>query len=223
MRRDTPITRHLMRMAGAAASDSVAAVRRADLRAYDLMRAKLATDQRRLKSVQSITRKIEIKREVLPEYAPYVSEVIERDAGAQDDVLVTLLVWRIDAGDYAGALDIARYAIRHGLAMPEHYERTLPATVAEGFAEGEGVSDAVLGEVLDLTMPFDMVDQIRAKLFKAYGLALAESDKPAALDMLNRAIRLNDRIGVKRDIARLQAQIAEDNSASSPPQGGADA
>ncbi|MEX3556372.1 MAG: phage terminase small subunit [Burkholderia gladioli] len=223
MRRDTPITRHLMRVAGAAASSPVASARRADLRAHDLMRAKLATDQRRLKSVQSITRKIEIKREVLPEYAPYVSEVTERDAGGQDDVLVTLLVWRIDAGDFVGALDIARYAIRHGLAMPEHYERTLPATVAEGFADSEGVPDAILGEALDLTMPFDMVDQIRAKLFKAYGLALAASDKPAALDLLRRAIQMNDRIGVKRDIARLEAQIAEDNSASRPLQGGVDA
>jgi hypothetical protein len=196
-----------MRVAGATAADSVAAVRRADLRAHDLMRAKLATDQRRLKSTQSVTRKVAIKREVLPDYAPYVSEVITRDAGGQDDVLVTLMVWRIDAGDYAGALDIARYAIRHGIAMPEHYERSLPATVAEGFADSESVPDALLGEVLDLTEPFDMVDQIRAKLLKAYGLALAPSDSAAALDLLNRAIKLNERVGVKRDIARLEAEI----------------
>ncbi|MEX3614277.1 MAG: phage terminase small subunit [Burkholderia gladioli] len=187
---------------------------RTSTRAFDLMRAKLASDQQRLKLTQSVTRKIEMKREVLPDYLPYVDETMRLDTGAQDDVLVTLMVWRIDAGDYLGALDIARYAIRHGLTMPAHYERSLPATVAEGFAEAADVPDAVLGEVLDLTERFDMVDQIRAKLFKAYGLALAESDKPYAIDLLCRALRLNDKIGVKRDIARLESEVAAEKQNS---------
>lgn len=36
--------------------------------AYELMLAKLDADRRRLKDIQSIERKIEVKREILPEY-----------------------------------------------------------------------------------------------------------------------------------------------------------
>ena len=29
-----------------------------------------------------------------------------------------VMLWRIDAGDYAGALEIGRHALRHGWVMP---------------------------------------------------------------------------------------------------------
>lgn len=29
-----------------------------------------------------------------------------------------VMLWRIDAGDYAGALDAGRHALRHGWVMP---------------------------------------------------------------------------------------------------------
>ncbi|VBB13921.1 MULTISPECIES: phage terminase small subunit [Burkholderia cepacia complex] len=237
MTRHTPITRHLMRVAASAAASGAAAVadpddtrgevaastQRSHDRAADMMRAKLATDQRRLKETQSVERKVEIKREILPDYVPYISEVLERDAGGQDDVVTTIMLWRLDAGDMGGAMDIARYAIRHGLAMPAHFDRTLPATVAEGFADAADVPSVLLDEVIVLTAPFDMVDQIRAKLFKSYGLALAALAPEAALAALRRAFELNDKIGVKRDIARLEALLSGKEPATGPDGGGSDA
>nr|WP_254602687.1 MULTISPECIES: phage terminase small subunit [Burkholderia cepacia complex] len=226
-----------MRVAASAAASGAAAVadpddtrgevaastQRSHDRAADMMRAKLATDQRRLKETQSVERKVEIKREILPDYVPYISEVLERDAGGQDDVVTTIMLWRLDAGDMGGAMDIARYAIRHGLAMPAHFDRTLPATVAEGFADAADVPSVLLDEVIVLTAPFDMVDQIRAKLFKSYGLALAALAPEAALAALRRAFELNDKIGVKRDIARLEALLSGKEPATGPDGGGSDA
>ncbi len=221
-----------MRVAASAASvaeaddtrgDVAASTQRGQDRAYEMMRAKLATDQRRLKETQSVERKVEIKREILPDYVPYISEVLERDAGGQDDVVTTIMLWRLDAGDMGGAMDIARYAIRHGLTMPAHFDRTLPATVAEGFADTADVPSFVLAEVIDLTAPFDMVDQIRAKLFKAYGLALTALAPEAALAALRRAFELNDKIGVKRDIARLETLLSGKESAPGPEGEGSDA
>lgn len=237
MTRHTPITRHLMRVAASAAasgpasvadpddsrSEVAASTQRAQDRAADMMRAKLATDQRRLKETQSVERKVEIKRDILPDYVPYISEVLERDAGGQDDVVTTIMLWRLDAGDMGGAMDIARYAIRHGLTMPAHFDRTLPATVAEGFADTADVPSFLLAEVIDLTAPFDMVDQIRAKLFKAYGVALTPIDPDAALTAFRRAFELNDKIGVKRDIARLEALLSGKESAPGPDDEGSDA
>ncbi|MDY8569877.1 phage terminase small subunit, partial [Escherichia coli] len=35
-----------------------------------------------------------------------------------DDILMTVMLWRLDTGDIAGALEIARYALKYGLTMP---------------------------------------------------------------------------------------------------------
>lgn len=181
---------------------------------YELMLAKLATDRRRLKSVQSIERKKAVKAEVLPEYADYVAGALEGGRGAQDDVLTTVMVWRVDVGDYAGALAIAVYALQHSLTLPDQYDRTLATVIAEEFAEAALVSlkaeqefDAdQLHQVAELTEKHDMPDQARAKLYKALGYAV-QADPGAALPYLRRALALHDRVGVKNDIDRLEKAV----------------
>ena len=85
---------------------------------YELHLAKLQQDYLRLKQVQSTEGKAELKRQLLPEYSPYVEGVLAEGKGAQDQVMTTLMVWRMDATDFAGALDIADYVITHSLLMP---------------------------------------------------------------------------------------------------------
>lgn len=182
---------------------------------YELMLAKLAADRRALKGVQSVTRKIELKRKLLPEYADYIAGVLCGGRGAQDDVLVTAMVWRIDIGDFDGALDIARYALAHGLSLPDQFERSLACLVAEQFADaalstymdGRTFDAARLELVNSLTADADMHDQVRAKLYKALGYALEEPDPTRALEYLRRALSLNDRVGVKKDIDRLSKLV----------------
>jgi hypothetical protein len=187
------------------------------------MLAKLATDRRRLKEVQSIERKRLVKLEVLPEYADYVAGALEGGRGAQDDVLVTVMVWRIDVGDYAGALAIATYALTHGLTLPDQYERTLATAVAEEFAEAALITlkatrefdVGLLSQVADLTDKHDMPDVVRAKLYKAIGYAL-DPYPTMALSYLRRALELHDKIGVKQDITRLEKAV---NAAIAASQG----
>jgi hypothetical protein len=198
---------------------------------YELMLVKLATDRRRLKELQSIARKVDVKREVLPEYGAYVDGALEGGRGAQDDVLTTIMIWRIDVGDYAGALTIARYALKHKMTLPEHYERTLPAAVAEEFAEaalatlrqGETFDVPSLVEVSELTAAADMHDPIRAKLYKAIGIAQMKAEELdvdrgepmnyqrvlAAHEALRRALELDARSGVKQNIARLESTLSD--------------
>ncbi|NRO99458.1 terminase [Paraburkholderia sp. NMBU_R16] len=213
---DTPARAHYARVTAArAAAAASPGQTMAGATPYELMLAKLASDRRALKSVQSIARKIELKRKLLPEYADYVSGVLGGGRGAQDDVLVTVMVWRIDAGDFDGALDIASYALSHGLALPDQFERSLASLVAEQFADAalsafmEGGSfDAVsLERVDELTRDADMHDQVRAKLYKALGYAQQVTDPPRALEYLRRALSLNDRVGVKKDIDRLSKLV----------------
>ncbi|MDZ4036146.1 phage terminase small subunit [Burkholderia gladioli pv. alliicola] len=213
---NTPARAHFARVTAARAAAAAApGETMAGVTPYELMLAKLARDRLALKAVQSTAKKVGMKRKLLPEYVDYVAGVLEAGRGAQDAVLGWIMLWRIDVGDYAGALPIARYALMHGLTMPEPFDRSVAAVVAEQYADAaltafleKDTFDAeALLAINELTANRDMHDQVRAKLYKALGYALQESDPAAALGHLRAALKLNERVGVKRDIDRLQQQL----------------
>lgn len=182
---------------------------------YELMLAQLVTHQRQLSQIQSIKRRVEVKAGLLPDYAAYVDGIIAGNAGAQDDVLMTVMMWRIDVGELAGAIDIADYAIEHNLAMPERFKRDTATLIAEETAEyaiahvennttTEGDITEHLFHVLALTTEKDMPDEVRAKLHKALGLQLQHSNKQEAVSHLSRALELNPRSGVKKLLDKLK-------------------
>lgn len=216
--------RHYQRVTAAAASAATDPGAPINANAYELVLVNLIEDRRRLKQVQSIERKIDIKRQMLPQYAPWIDGVLEAGRGGQDAVLMTIMVWRIDTGDYAGALQIAAYALQYNLAMPDQYKRDVATLVAEEitdqaltlFASGGTFDAAVLSRTEELTAGRDMPDEVRAKLHKALGLAIAatmdDAQYPAAVadvavDHLRRALALHERVGVKKDIERLERYI----------------
>lgn len=216
----SPARQHFERIS-AAASQAAESESPRDANGYELMLHKLAQDKRRLSSLQSMERRADVKREILPEYAAWVEGVIAANQGVQDDVLMTIMVWRIDAGDFAGALTIARYAIQNKLTMPEQYARKTTCLLAEEFSEVAlhdmaatelsvdelaGLS-LILEAVVTLTEAEDMPDEVRAKLHKACGLAIAKTDKAAALEHLKRAFCLHEKIGVKKDIEKLEREL----------------
>ncbi|MGO2242736.1 MAG: phage terminase small subunit [Halomonas sp.] len=216
----SPARRHFERVSAAqAAADAGETPMQGE--AYELMQAALFEDYRLLKSTQSMERKAEIKREILPKYAEYIAGALEAGQGAQDDVLMRIMLWRIDAGDLAGAIAIAKYAIKHGLTPPDQFERGTAAIIAEEVADQalkqldeEGVDiTALLVHLIDvelLTRDADMHDQIRAKLHKALGYACrATGQLEDAQTNLERALALNDRIGVKKDLERLEREIKQ--------------
>lgn len=224
----SPAKNHFQRAQAAQRQSSDAPVR-ADATAYELMLAKLAQDRRRLHDLQSIERRAEVKRELLPDYEAWVGGALEGDHGVQDDVLMTVMVWRIDVGDLFGALKIAAYAIKHKLAMPDQYKRSTGCLIAEEFADYALRIGAIAPEITwqlqaadELTVNEDMPDQVRAKLLKAIGYGLQQSADAypdqrlgilqQSLDALKRAFGLHDKVGVKKDIERLEREIK--NSAS---------
>lgn len=184
--------------------------------AYELVLLKLAEDKRRLKEVKSMERKAEVKAQLLPEYLPWITGVLESEAGRQDDVLMTVFVWAIDIGNFDLALQIGAYAIEHKLVMPDQYKRDVPCVLAEEIADYAIKADEVarsemiksLAYAIDMTEPCDMPDEVRAKLHKAFGYALRTAGKlPLAHAMLTRALALDQRVGVKKDIERLDVLI----------------
>lgn len=198
------------------------------LTSYELMLAKLQQDQLRLKQVQSQKAKGKLKEILLPEYVPYVDGVLAAGKGAQDDVLMTVMIWRLDAGDYSGGLDIAAYVLEHGLATPDRFNRTTGCLVAEEVAtsalimQKSGGGDFpldVLTRTAELTAESDMPDEARAKLMLALGRAtlqgLDESNPgqpgqvQAGVDLLKQAIALHSTCGGKKDLERAERLLTK--------------
>lgn len=225
-------------VAAAAAADPTLDALRSTATAYELTRAALGQALAQVKNIQSIEAKIERKRELLPDFMPWVDGVLAADrealdAGApyraeQDDILTQAFIWNLDVGNFAKGLELAEFILRHRLSLPERFKRTAATIVAEEIAEA-ALKAAAQGEPFDLptlqsaealTAGEDMPDEVRAKLKKAIGFELARqadamndegtvaggkrAAAAAALVELRRALELNGRCGVKKEIERLE-------------------
>ena len=218
----SPFRRHRMAAEAAAASTDTETLRNAS--GYEVMLVKLAEDRRRLKDLQSVQAKADLKRELLPDYDGWVRGVLEHGQGAQDDVLATVMLWSIDAGQYQQALDIGAYILRYQLAMPDQFERSPQALLVEEIADaakrardgGQPFEADLLHCALELTDGLDMHDQIRSKAWKELGLLTDDSKK--RLEYLQRAQALNANAGVKKEIQA--AERAIQNAAASQKAGG---
>lgn len=209
----SPAQRHMMRVsASQAAQREQAPLRHAT--AYEQMLVKLAEDRRTLKNIRSNERKAEKKRELLPFYSPWVAGVLADGRGAQDDILMAVMLWRLDAGDVAGALEIAPYALKYGLTSD--HRRTTPYMLVEEVAlaalrlrdAGEPVDLALLLTTLSLTDGADVPDMVRARLHKVTGLTLRDSGQNAeALAQFQRAMQLDRNAGVRKEIERLERAL----------------
>ncbi|CAO95619.1 phage terminase small subunit [Erwinia tasmaniensis] len=181
---------------------------------YDLMLLQLNEDRRRLKGIQSNVNKAQVKIEVLPKYAAWVEGVLSVDGAQQDDVIMYVMLWRIDAGDYAGALTIGRHALKHGWVMPIG-KRTTSTVLAEEMADAakaailaETPFDAdLLLQTLESVDGEDMPDQSRARLHKSIGWAQTGNSPVSALNHLKQALQLDERCGVKKDIEQLERKL----------------
>ncbi|OCC25301.1 hypothetical protein MB02_01100 [Croceicoccus estronivorus] len=204
---------------------------------YELLLAALGEDMRRLKDIQSTEGKIAAKREMIDRFSPHVdatlAAAIDSGRAVQDEVLVNMMIWRFDIADYDRALDIAEHVLRFGLRLPERFQRTPATLIAEEAAEA-GLTAAkmdrdfplaVLQRADQLTATSDMPDIVRAKLAKAQGQQLqraaavadddpettpagaAHASRKAALVQFRRAIELEPKIGVVKEIERLTAWL----------------
>ncbi|HCB1081012.1 TPA: terminase [Klebsiella variicola subsp. variicola] len=186
--------------------------------AHEQIMHRLRMDQSALKRVQSNQAKAAMKRQLLPHYEGWIEGTLDGDSGRQDEVIVTLMVWAIDAGDYALAARIGRYVVTHGLLMPDRFNRTAATILVDEICDpilvqvkADDTTDvtpylAVLDEVADFTAGSDMPDVVRAKLCKARAFALRNGtteEQTTALALLRQALTLDAGAGVKKESERL--------------------
>lgn len=195
--------------------------------AHEQIMHRLRMDQSALKRVQSDQAKAVMKRQLLPHYEGWIEGTLDGDSGRQDEVIVTLMVWAIDAGDYELAARIGRYVVTHGLLMPDRFNRTAATVLVDEICDpilvqvkADDTTDvtpylAVLDEVAEFTAGSDMPDVVRAKLCKVRAFALRNGtteEQATALELLRQALTLDAGAGVKKEIDRLARVVKK------PPQ-----
>ncbi|HAT2180397.1 TPA: terminase [Raoultella ornithinolytica] len=186
--------------------------------AHEQIMHRLRMDQSALRRVQSDQAKAAMKRQLLPHYEGWIEGTLDGDSGRQDEVIVTLMVWAIDAGDYVLAARIGRYVVTHGLLMPDRFNRTAATVLVDEICDpilvqvkADDATDvtpylAVLDEVAEFTAGSDMPDVVRAKLCKVRAFALRNGttdEQTTALELLRQALTLDAGAGVKKEIDRL--------------------
>ncbi|RZG96095.1 phage terminase small subunit [Acinetobacter pittii] len=196
--------------------------------AYEQQLLQLNSDKNRLKNIQSKQNKIELKRQLLPNYKPYIEGILEVKPGVQDAVITEILVWAIDIGDYEFALDIAEYVLEHGLKLPDRFERSEACFITEDIAD-EFLKTLKTDVAVDITVlerleklitdetlaqsKRDMPDEVKAKLYLALGktemrfvtgeelVDLVHATR--ARDFLDQACKLDDKCGGRTDLNKM--------------------
>lgn len=209
--------------------------------AHEQILHRLRMDQSALRRVQSDQAKAAMKIQLLPNYEGWIEGTLDGDSGRPDEVITTLMVWAIDAGDYALAVRIGRYVISHRLAMPDRFNRTAATVLVDELCDpilvqvkADDSTDvtphlSVLDEVAAITADSDMPDVVRAKLCKVRAFALRNGtpeDQITALALLRQALTLDAGAGVKKEIDRLARLVkkagAADGASDSTEQPGSE-
>lgn len=202
---------------------------------YNILLTVLHNDLREIRDIQSVEARNPVKAQKAATYADWVKGALAAGAegkAVQDEIVVTQMIWAMDYGDYDYALEIAEHCLTHGLNLPEQYKRTMGCMIAEEIAEDAlaargAVSTPILLRTHALTEKADMPDQARAKLLKALGRAFAEDATnfdpeadnavaggktaltAAAVSCLSEALKLNKKVGVKKELDALKKQLAD--------------
>lgn len=171
---------------------------------------KFWNDFENIKNIQSISHKKELKAELLPSYLPWIEGTIAEGVGAQDDMLLKLMVWCLDTHEFAIATDIAEYALLNDFVMPEPFTRDVATVFVEQLADEmlKNIEDITLyaeliQRAVDSTTAQDMPDQVRAKLYRVLGDSLKDAKPDDAINAYNTAIKLDDKVGCKKDLTQL--------------------
>lgn len=188
-----------------------------------LMEIRLRDDLRRLSEVRSRKIKNQIKVEIIPEYIDHITGLIigakavqqnvhQRGYMASNQVLTIVCIWCFDVADYRRGMPMFEYALTFNLTSPEGFTRPMAEVVAEVIADNglrdtdikSGDSISALKTVIELTESRDMADEVRVKLYRAYGNANELIDPDTALKFYEKALSLSNRAGVKLAIRRIK-------------------
>jgi len=177
-----------------------------------------------LKDMKSIQDRHAKKAEWLPEYLGYIDGCLAVSPAPQNTTLVHLMIWACDVNDFELAVRIAEYVVLNDMVMPEGYTRSTAEFVTEQCAEvfiddtDLAIANASLIErIINLGDGEQMVDEVRAKIYRALGDALNQAQPMEAVSAYKNALRYNPKkAGCKKDLEQLEKRLRQPATESSP-------
>lgn len=167
-----------------------------------------------LKDMKSIQERIAKKAVWLPEYLGYIDGCLAVSPAPQNTTLVHLMIWACDVNDFELAVRIAEYVVLNDMVMPEGYTRTTAEFVTEQCAEvfiddmDLAIANASLIErIISLGEGEQIVDEVRAKIYRALGDALNQAQPMEAVTAYKNALRYNPKAGCKKDLDQLEKRL----------------
>ncbi len=139
--------------------------------AYVEVKEKLAGHMRRLNLIDESARAA-LLNTLLPQYDAYIAAEIAAETGRQNDVLLKLLSLKFLAGDVAGAMTIAEYAISSGMKY-DGAESMAEYIAGQVVAQAEAAGSVVLGRAVAATTG-KVPQQVAVSLSKALSLVLID-------------------------------------------------
>lgn len=202
----------------------------------------LEANRKQLKEYKATDRKIEAKVQMLPFYSGWVAGFMDQakhEASPMDQVFSQLLAWTIDIGAYGAALPMIEYALQNNIEMPAGFQRDVATFAIDQICEAalfafdlgddqaREFDASVLPMLQDLVIDheIDLHDEVEAKLLKAIGRACLVAADPTDIDGLRArqqsalasyraAIAKNERVGVKKDIEKLERELKKTDPAA---------
>lgn len=99
---------------------------------FEQLQAAMVTDVARIKTKPVIEDKQALKRELLPNYLPFVQAYVADGHDYPNDVAVQVMVWLFDVNDIDNALKIGMYLVATGNNdLPPKFSRNLPTFIAD--------------------------------------------------------------------------------------------
>lgn len=176
-----------------------------------------------LSGMKSIQERIAKKAEWLPEYEGFIDGCLAVSPAPQNTTLVHLMIWACDVNNFELAVKIAEYVVLNSMVMPEGYSRLTAEFIteqcAEVFIDDEVLAIAnasIIERIIGLGDGEPMVDEVRAKIYRALGDALNQAQPIEALAAYKNALRYNPKAGCKKDLEQLEKRLRQPATGSSP-------
>lgn len=218
---------NLKRMREAIVAHNRAAV--ADNRSANPVIAQLEADLKKdiaeLKMMESFQHRAYAKREKFNNYWHYVQGIIKQNEAINDNVTRTMLVWSADAQLVEPFIAIATYMLKFDIPMPGGFKTSLASFIVDsgrsmlttenehfkGITATEGEKINALIESIQ-TPEQQPNDEAYSKFLKALAQKVEALDSLSALkragSYYEKALMLNEKVGVKQDLTRVTKAIA---------------
>lgn len=199
---------------------------------YDFYLAAINADLKELSDLPTLEARRHLKiNTLIPKYEGYVQEYRASGFNFPNQVLGWFLVWLFDCNYFSTALELARFMVSQGQAMPSRFGSKTVPTFVNDFIKDWATAEQKAGRAIEpfvselLTLlntdpAWVIHEEPKAKLIKIKGIDLFNNkDYSGAIKLFNQALALYPKVGVITVLEQAQKELAKQtpvNGGSNP-------